>query len=51
MVLLGDGNVGKTSLIISYSSNRFPQDYVPTVIDNYLVTLKYGDYLAELNLW
>jgi GTPase SAR1 family protein len=38
-------------LLISYANNRFPEDYIPTVFDNYVVNLTAGDQTIELGLW
>jgi len=51
LVVIGDGAVGKTCLLISYANNRFPEEYVPTVFDNYVVNLTAGETHIELGLW
>ena len=33
--VIGDGAIGKTSLIVSYTTNDYPEDYKPTVHDFY----------------
>ncbi len=35
LVIVGDGMVGKTSLLISYVHKTFQSDYVPTVLETY----------------
>lgn len=50
LVVVGDGATGKTCLLLSYARNRFPQDYVPTVFDNYVVQITAGEETIELNL-
>jgi len=34
-----DNTLGKTSLLMSYALDKFPEDYVPTVFDNYVSVL------------
>jgi len=51
LVVVGDGAVGKTSLLISYATKKFPTDYVPTVFENYTAQMKKDTETILLHLW
>lgn len=49
-VLLGDGAVGKTSLVVSYTTNGYPTEYTPTAFDNFSVVITVDETPVQLEL-
>ncbi|KAJ3044105.1 GTP-binding protein Rho1 [Rhizophlyctis rosea] len=53
LLVIGDGTVGKTCLLIVYTQGTFPLKYIPTVFENHIkdVTIPDTNTTVELVLW
>ncbi len=51
IVTVGDGDTGKTCLLMSFNGKKFPRDYVPTVFETYSREIHIEGEAIELGLW
>ena len=51
LVIVGDGAVGKSCLLIAYNTNVFPAEYVPTVFDNYCSNITIDGQCYNIGFW
>ncbi|EAL62901.2 Rho GTPase [Dictyostelium discoideum AX4] len=52
IVTIGDYGVGKTTLLMTYTaSGSFPQEYVPTALDNFIHEATINGKKASLSIW
>ena len=50
-VVVGDGAVGKTCMLVSYTQDSFPMDYCPTVFSNSVTYTMVDGRSVSLGLW
>lgn len=51
LVVVGDGAVGKTCLLVVYAQGKFPTEYLPTVFENYKAKVKINNVEHNILLW
>lgn len=50
-LVIGDDEVGKTSLLISYTTNTFSGEYVPTVFESCSSIVTFDNQSIDLQIW
>ena len=51
VVIIGDGECGKTCLLLASIHNVFQEEYISTVFDNYVLSIEVNGQQVELDMW
>ena len=51
IVVVGDGAVGKTCMVICYTTDQFPDGYTPTIFDAQKGNMNYKGKEIQIHLW
>ncbi|XP_019902513.1 rho-related GTP-binding protein RhoN isoform X1 [Esox lucius] len=51
IVVVGDTQCGKTALLHVFAKDSYPENYVPTVFENYTASFEIEKQRIELNMW
>lgn len=51
LVVVGDGQCGKTSILVVFKGDKFIDGYTPTVFDNYVADIEIDNNTVSLALW
>jgi len=51
VVVVGDGMVGKTCMIMCYAQDRFPTEHIPTILDAHAGTAMYEGKQVMLEIY
>jgi len=49
--IVGDGTVGKSCLLMTYTMAGFAEHYIPTIFDNFSVIEEFDGKLVNITLW
>lgn len=51
IVVVGDTGVGKTNLLLSYGTDQFVMDHIPTVFDHFSLETEVRGQRLKIEVW